>query len=163
MVKVHMQKRSKNYKQNLQWGKTHRCLQWPSLYSILCWSGVCLPNYVGLYTHTYVCKCMEGFPGVSDTKESACSEGDWSLIPGSGSSPAEGNSYPLQYPCLENSMDRGAWWLQSMGLQGVRHTDTNTLTFHFTMHGWQILNCIDNSIRLKNTIIWSQTSPWLIF
>ena len=43
-----------------------------------------------------------GFPGGSDCKESACNEGDLGLIPGLGGSPGEGNSYPLQYPCLEN-------------------------------------------------------------
>ena len=44
--------------------------------------------------------------------------GDVGLIPGSGRSAGEGNGSPLQYSCLENSMDRGAWVLQSMGLQG---------------------------------------------
>ena len=45
----------------------------------------------------------------SDSKESACSAGDPGSIPGSGRSPGEGNSYPLQYSCLENQMDRGVW------------------------------------------------------
>ena len=42
-------------------------------------------------------------------KESVCNAGDLNLIPGSGRSPGEGHGYPLQYSCLENSMDRGAW------------------------------------------------------
>ena len=50
-----------------------------------------------------------GFPGSSDGKESACNEGDLSSIPESGRSPGEGNDNPLQYSCLENSMDREAW------------------------------------------------------
>ena len=50
-----------------------------------------------------------GFPGGSDGKESACNAGDLGSIPGLGRSPAEGNGYPLQYSCLENSMNRGAW------------------------------------------------------
>ena len=50
-----------------------------------------------------------GFPGGSDGKESACNAGDSGLIPGLGSSPGEGNGSPLQYSCLENSVDRGAW------------------------------------------------------
>ena len=50
-----------------------------------------------------------GFPGGSDGKESACNAGDTGLIPGSGISPGEGNGNPLQYSCLENSMDRGSW------------------------------------------------------
>ena len=49
------------------------------------------------------------FPGGSDDKESACNAGDLDLIPGLGWYPEEGNSYPLQYSCLENPMDRGAW------------------------------------------------------
>ena len=42
-------------------------------------------------------------------KESACNVGDPGSIPGSGRSSGEGNAYPFQYSCLENSMDRGAW------------------------------------------------------
>ena len=49
-----------------------------------------------------------GFPGGSDSKESACNAGDRSLIPRSERSPREGNGNPLQYSRLENSMDRGA-------------------------------------------------------
>ena len=49
------------------------------------------------------------FPGDSDGKEYACNAGDLVLIPGSGRSPGEGINYPVQYSCLENSMDRGAW------------------------------------------------------
>ena len=48
----------------------------------------------------------------SYSRESACNAGDLGLIPGSGRSPGEGNGYPLQYSCLKNPMDRGAW--QSM-------------------------------------------------
>ena len=51
----------------------------------------------------------KGFPGGSDGKASACNAGDPGLIPGSGSYPGEGNGNPLQYSCLENSMDRGTW------------------------------------------------------
>ena len=50
------------------------------------------------------------FPGGSDGKDSAWNEGDLGSIPGSGRSPGEGNGNPLQYSCLENPMDRGAWW-----------------------------------------------------
>ena len=50
-----------------------------------------------------------GFPGGSDGKASACKAGDPGSIPGSGRSPKEGNGNPLQYSCLENSMDGGAW------------------------------------------------------
>ena len=53
---------------------------------------------------------LRGFSGDSDAKESACSVGDPGSIPGLGRSPGEGHSNPLQYSCLENSVDRGAWW-----------------------------------------------------
>ena len=49
------------------------------------------------------------FPGGSDGKESACNAEDPGLIPGSGRSSGEGNINPLQFSCLDNSMDRGAW------------------------------------------------------
>ena len=62
-----------------------------------------------------------GFPGDSDGKESACSSEDLGLIPGSGRSPGEGNGYPLQFSCLENSMNTGAWWATVQGLQRVGH------------------------------------------
>ena len=57
------------------------------------------------------------FPGDSVVKNLPVNIGDTGLIPGLGGSTGEGNSYPLQYSCLENPMDR---WLQSMGLQRVR-------------------------------------------
>ena len=57
-----------------------------------------------------------GFPGGSDSKESACNEGDPSSIPGLGRSSGEGNGNPLQYSCLDNSMDRGAWWTIVLGV-----------------------------------------------
>ena len=50
-----------------------------------------------------------GFPGSSDGKASTYNTGDPGSIPGSGRSPGEGNGNPLQYSCLENSMDQGAW------------------------------------------------------
>ena len=50
-----------------------------------------------------------GFPGVSDGEASVCNAGDLGLIPGSERSSGEGNRNPLQYSCLENPTDRGAW------------------------------------------------------
>ena len=57
-----------------------------------------------------------GLPYSSDDKESACNSGDQDSIPGSGRFHGEGNGYPLQYSCLENSMDRGAWWATVHGV-----------------------------------------------
>ena len=51
-----------------------------------------------------------GFPGSSAGKESACSAGDLGSIPELGRSPGEGNGNPHQCSCLENPLDRGAWW-----------------------------------------------------
>ena len=57
-----------------------------------------------------------GFLGGSAGKESACNAEDPSLIPGLGRYAGEGHGYPLQYSCLENSMDRGAWWATVHGV-----------------------------------------------
>ena len=54
-------------------------------------------------------------------RESACNAGDPGSIPGSGKSPGEGNGNPPQYSCLENSMDRGAWWAT---VHGVTNSQT---------------------------------------
>ena len=58
-----------------------------------------------------------GLPCSSNGKESASNAGDEGSISGLGSSPGEGNGNPLQYSCLENSIDRGAWRVRSMGSQ----------------------------------------------
>ena len=61
-----------------------------------------------------------GFPCSSVGKESACNAGDLDLIPGLGKFPGEGNGTPLQYSCLENPMDGGAWWA---AVRGVTKTE----------------------------------------
>ena len=62
----------------------------------------------------------QGFPGGSDFKEPAYKVGDLGLISGLGKSSGKGNSYLLQYSCLENSMDRGAWWAMVHGVTNSR-------------------------------------------
>ena len=63
-----------------------------------------------LYTHTHThTHTHSGFPGGSDGKESACNVRDPGLIPGWGRFPGGGHGNPLQYSCLENPKDRGAW------------------------------------------------------
>ena len=57
-----------------------------------------------------ICKTSWGFPGGSDGKESACNAGDAGLISESGRSLGAGTGNSLQYSCLENPMDGGAWW-----------------------------------------------------
>ena len=71
-----------------------------------------------------------GFPGGSDGKASACSMGDLGSTPGLGRSPGEGNGNPLQYSCLENSMDWGAWWAIVHGVAKV------TVILGFIIPGW---------------------------
>ena len=82
-------------------------------------------------------------PGGSDSKESACNVADLGLIPGSGRSPGEGNSKPLQYSCLENPTDGGAWWAT---VHGVAESDTTKwLTLHFTIE----VSCCLRSLWIK--------------
>ena len=64
----------------------------------------------------YPLKVFLGFPGGSDSKESTCNAGDLGSIPGLGRFPGGGDGNPFQYSCLENSMDRGAWWATVHGV-----------------------------------------------
>ena len=67
---------------------------------------------------------------VTQVKASACNAGDLGLIPGSGRSPGEGNGNPLQYSCLENPMDGGAWWAT---VHGVAESDTTSLSLSLSV------------------------------
>ena len=76
----------------------------------------CLSLSLNLEEYIYI---YLGFPGGASSSESACQfrrREDESWIPESGRSPGEGNGSPLQYSCLENSMDRGAWWAIVRGI-----------------------------------------------
>ena len=61
---------------------------------------------------------VKNLPAMQDT---TCSAGDLGSIPGPGRCPGEGNGNPLQYSCLENPMDRGAWWATVRGVARVGH------------------------------------------
>ena len=71
-----------------------------------------LTRYSGFSFCLGPCKLYGG----SDSKESNCHAGDSGLIPGWGRSPGEGNGYQSQYSCLENPMDRWAWWATDLGV-----------------------------------------------
>ena len=71
--------------------------------------------------YMYVPSLLDLPPGGSDGKESDCNAGDPGSIPGLERSPGEGNGNPLQYSCLENSMDRGAW---RATVHGIEKSDT---------------------------------------
>ena len=73
---------------------------------------------------------LRRFPGGSDGKVSACNAGDLGSIPGLGRSPGEGNGNPLQYSCLENSVDGEAWWATVYGITKSR-TGLSDFTFTF--------------------------------
>ena len=77
-----------------------------------------LNDLFGSFPSIYYCSV---FPCSSVGKESACNAGDLSSIPGLGRSPGEGNGNPLQYYCLENPMDTGAWKVTVYGVARVGH------------------------------------------
>ena len=90
----------------------------------------CLPT-VSSHGLSSMCTFPWSFTGVSNSKESACNAGVSGLIPGSGRPPGEGNGNPLQYSCLENPMDRGAW---QATVHGVTNSWTELSDYHFHFH-----------------------------
>jgi len=81
----------------------------------------------------------------SEVKTSACNARDLGSIPGLGRSPAEGNGNPLQYSCLENPMDGGAWWA---AVHGVAKSQTRLSNFTFTFHELD-----------ENFLVWHVSDP----
>ena len=79
------------------------------------------------------------FPGSSDSKASAYNAGDLGSIPGLGRSPGEGNGNPLQYSCLENPMDGGAWWATLV--HGVTKSRTRLRDFT-SLHSIPLYSCM---------------------
>ena len=96
------------YKRNVQVGDSEL-----SVY----WNYRAPPLYIKIFISPLPCADS---PGGSDGKESACNAGGPALIPGSGRSPEEGNGNPLQYSCLGNPTDGGAWWATVHGVTKSR-------------------------------------------
>ena len=94
---------------------------------------------------------MKGFPGGSDVKESACNAGDPGLIPGLGRSPGEENGCPLQYSCLENPMDRGAW---RATVHGVAKSQTQLIDWAFGEWSEVYMNLLLFSCSVRSDSLW---------
>ena len=106
-----------------------------------------------IYSSVYM-----GFSSGSEGKQSACNAEDPGSIPGLERSPGERNGNPLQYSCLENSMDRGTWWVQ-----GVTESDrTERLTLLFSVYiphllypfiCWRTLSCFHVLAIVSNVAV----------
>ena len=95
----------------------------------------------------------QGSPDGWDRKESDCNAGELGSISGLGKSPGEGNGYPLQYSCLENSIDRGAWWATVHGVI-KSHRDWVTNTGEASI-------MTEETIKFYNSVKFTKTSaPW---
>ena len=106
-----------------------------------------------LSTHTLVFtnwSTISGFPGGSGSKASAYNAGDPGSIPGSGRSLGEGNGNPLQYSCLENPMDREAWWAT---VHGVTKSRTWVSDFTFTT-----ISSLNNDMTIVSSMMSGGTS-----
>ena len=130
-----------------------------------------------------------GFRGRSDGKESTCNAGDVGLILGWGRSPGEGNGYPLQYSCLGNPMDRGAWRAtvhgitesqtqlsgQHLHFQTALYLSEYKITFHCNtksrynalfLLNWSVtalqccVSCCCTTQRISHLYTYTHTSHW---
>ena len=97
-----------------------------------------------------------GFPGHSVGKESTCNAGDTDSIPGSGRSPGVGNGNPLQYSCLENSMERGAW--RAAVHRAAKGRDMTEATEHTPKHMGLCINIKTDDVPFSKMLL--QPFPW---
>ena len=101
-----------------------------------------------MYSNVYM---SMGFPGHSAGKEAICSAGDLGSIHGLGRSPGRRHGIPLQYSCLENSMERGAWWAYSAwGCKESDMTERLSTAQHSTAHRlYKSPNLLDYRIEVS--------------
>ena len=99
-----------------------------------------------------------GVPGGLDDKESASNEGHLGLIPGSGRSPGEGNGNPLQYSCLENPVDGGAWQATVRGVAELDTTEWLYFSFWLTLWLHRVLSLV--TIMNRGAFSRGSTSSW---
>ena len=99
-------------------------------------------------------------PGGSEVKASAYNVGDLGSIPVLGRSPGEGNGNPLQYSCLENPMDRGAWWA-TVHMVTKSWTQLSDFTFTFT---YELVYYSDylsvSSVQFSCSVMSNSVTPW---
>ena len=107
-----------------------------------CWNSI---TFTSILLARELSKAQLAFPGSSEVKASACNAGDLGSILGLGRSPGEGNGNPLQYSCLENPMDRGAWWAT---VHGVAKSQTRLSDFTFTFTQGSV------DFTLQNAWLW---------
>ena len=109
-----------------------------------------------------------GFPGGSNGKESACNTGDRGSIPGSGRAAGGGIGNPLQYSCLQNSMDREAWWATVHGVtkSRIRLSNTHTHTHLFISGVYLLYNVVlVSAVQQSKSAVRIHISPlpWISF
>ena len=95
---------------------------------------------------TYHALLSRGFPGGSVVKNPPANAGDLDSMPELGGSPGEGNGNPLQYSCLENSMDGGAWWAT---VHGVAKSQTRLSNFIFFLSFLYHLSHLGSHVRVE--------------
>ena len=102
----------------------------------------------------------KGFPGGSDGKESICDAGDPGSTPASGRSLGEGNGNPLQYSCLENPMNRGAWWAIVHEVAESDTTETLSMQITESRKGFRERNQANRALGWRRFWqIWRKATP----
>ena len=90
-------------------------------------------------------------------KASGYNVGDLGSIPGSGRSPGEGNVTSLQYSCLENPMDRGAWWAAVHGVTKSRTLLSNFTSLHGLVRGLPRDSMVNIHLQWVQLLVWDDT------